>query len=156
MNAEPNMILDVDECWDCLRSTTIGCLAVVVGEGADLHPDIFPVNYAIEHSSVVFRSGGGTKIEAIHDHPQVAFEVDGYDPETGNAWSVVLKGHAKPIIRTDELLDTISLDVTPWQAGKKNQFVRIIAEEVTGRRFPVADSTSWDTPLSGTGRAPRE
>ena len=156
MNADPNMVLDADEAWESLRSTTIGCLAVIVGGGEDLHPEIFPVNYALEHSSIVFRSGEGTKIDAIHDHPQVAFEVDGFDPEAGEAWSVVVKGTAKPINRTDELLDTISLDVTPWQAGKKNRFVRILAEEVTGRRFPVTDPGTWDSPLTGTQRAPRE
>lgn len=156
MNADSTQVLGINECWDRLRSTTIGCLAVIVGDGADLRPEIFPVNYAVDHASVVFRSGEGTKVEAIHDHPQVAFEVDGFDPETGTAWSVVVKGTAKPINRTDELLDTISLDVTPWQAGRKNRFVRIHTEEVTGRRFPVADSASWDTPLSGKIRAPRE
>ena len=135
MNAEPNMTLDVDECWDCLRSTTIGCLAVVVGEGADLHPDIFPVNYAIEHSSVVFRSGGGTKIAAIHDHPQVAFEVD--HVAGGRAWSVIVRGHARTLTDPQELARFERLGLRPWLDTEKLEVVEIDPYKVTGRRFSL-------------------
>ncbi|WP_350270325.1 pyridoxamine 5'-phosphate oxidase family protein [Brevibacterium sp. CBA3109] len=152
MDAKSNMILDINDCWEYLRSTTIGCLAVIGPDG----PDIFPVNYAVEHSAIVFRSGEGTKVDAIREHPATAFEVDGYEPETDTAWSVVLKGQAKVINDPDELRETVALDVFPWQPGAKNRFIRITAEDVSGRRFPVTDSAAWETPLSHVARAPRE
>ncbi len=151
-NSDQVEVLSVQECWECLRSTDIGCLAVVIDDG----PDIFPINYAVEHSAIVFRSGEGTKVDAVMENPRVAFEVDGFDPETETAWSVVLRGKAAPINDTDELLDTVSLSVTPWQPGPKSRFIRIVAEVVTGRRFQVAESQLWDSALSTASRAPRE
>ncbi len=145
-------VLSVEDCWSCLRSTDIGCLAVVI----DDRPDIFPVNYAVDHSSIIFRSGEGTKVDAVLENPRVAFEVDGIEPESGTAWSIVVKGRAEPITATDDLLDTMSLDIFPWQSGKKNRFIRIIAEVVTGRSFQVADSLLWDSSLSNAVRAPKE
>ena len=50
--------------------------------------------------------------------------------------SVIVKGDAKTISAPDELRDTVSLDVSPLQPGTKNHFIRILAEEVTGRSFP--------------------
>ncbi|RBP62898.1 nitroimidazol reductase NimA-like FMN-containing flavoprotein (pyridoxamine 5'-phosphate oxidase superfamily) [Brevibacterium sanguinis] len=151
-NPEEISVLSVEDCWNCLRSTDIGCLAVVIDDG----PDIFPINYAVDHSAIVFRSGEGTKVDAVLENPRVAFEVDGFDPENDTAWSVVLKGRAAPIKDTDELLDTVSLDISPWQAGPKNRFIRIVAEVVTGRRFRVADSMLWDSSLNTANRAPKE
>src|SRR5699024_4784531 len=48
------------------------------------------------------------------------------------------------------------LDVAPLQSGTKNHFIRILADEVTGRRFPVTDPSDWETDLSHVARAPRE
>src|SRR5699024_12239523 len=113
-----------------------------------LFRSIFPVNYAIEHSALVIRTGEGTKVDAIRAHPRVAFEIDGVDTEDGTAFSVVVKGNAKEINAPEDLQETLSLDVAPLQSGTKNHFIRILAEEVTGRRFPVTDPSDWETDLS--------
>ena len=174
MNAESTMAMSASDCWDRLRQTTIGRLAVI----SDNAPDIFPVNYAVEHSSIMLRTGDGTKAEAIAANPQVAFEIDGIDPapedtesgggvESGGtsgvgdasgavAWSVVLRGEAKEITRPEELRDTVDLDVSPLQSGTKNHFIRIVAEVVTGRRFPVTEASTWQTSLSRVPRAAKE
>ncbi|MDN6178502.1 MAG: pyridoxamine 5'-phosphate oxidase family protein, partial [Micrococcaceae bacterium] len=97
--------LEVNECWTLLRSVSVGRLAVWVED----HPDIFPVNYAVDHGTVVFRTGAGTKLSAaLGDHP-VAFEVDGVDQSTGVAWSVNLKGAAELLKSTEELVESFSL-----------------------------------------------
>jgi len=152
MNSESTFALDAKDCWECLRSTSIGRLAVIV----DDWPEIFPVNYAIEHSALVIRTGEGTKVDAIRAHPRVAFEIDGVDTEDGTAFSVVVKGNAKEINAPEDLQETLSLDVAPLQSGTKNHFIRILAEEVTGRHFPVTDPSDWETDLSHVARAPRE
>ncbi len=158
MNAESTMSMAPNDCWEHLRRTTIGRLAVVA-EGA---PDIFPVNYAVEHSSVVLRTGDGTKVDSISANPKVAFEIDGIDAEatagtaSATAWSVVLRGEAKEITRPEELRDTVDLEVFPLQSGTKNHFIRIVAEAVTGRRFPVTDAGAWETSLRQAPRAPKE
>ena len=150
MNAESPWTLDAADCWDLLRSASVGRLAVIV-DGA---PEIFPVNFTVEHSALVIRTGDGTKIDAVRGHPRVAFEIDGVDEQT--AFSVVVKGDAKKIKAPDELRDTVSLDVSPLQAGTKNHFVRILAEEVTGRSFPVTDPATWKSALRDVARAPQE
>jgi hypothetical protein len=144
--------LPEDVCWSLLRTTSIGRLAVWVKD----HPDIFPLNYAVDHGTVVFRSSAGTKISASLSDSPVALEADGYDAETATAWSVVIRGNAEEISRGQDLLDTVDLPLFPWQAGDKGRFIRIVPTATSGRRFPIADPSVWLTPLSGAKRASME
>jgi hypothetical protein len=144
--------LSESACWTLLRTTSVGRLAVWVRD----HPDIFPINYAVDHGTVVFRSGTGTKVSAALSESPVALEADGYDEKTREAWSVVVKGNVEEVSRGQDLLDTIDLPLFPWQAGDKNRFIRIIPTTTSGRRFPIADPSSWLTPLSGVKRASME
>jgi len=136
------------ECWMLLRQARVGRLAIAVG-GA---PDVFPVNHVVDHGTIVFRTAEGTKLAALATQPSVAFEVDGYDQETNQAWSVVVKGRAGEVRDQYEQLDVESLEVTPWHAGAKDRFVRIEPLEVTGRRFEVTDPNSWSSVLTGRPR----
>lgn len=126
--------LSENQCWELLRSTEVGRLAVIV----DDHPDIFPVNYAVDQGTVLFRSAEGTKVASALGDAPVAFEVDGYDTETGLAWSVVLKGQAQTLQGIDDAAESFKVELHPWQAGKKERFIRIRPDVVTGRRFPKA------------------
>jgi uncharacterized protein len=62
MSDERSTVDELSEsaCWALLRTTSVGRLAVWVED----HPDIFPVNYAVDHGTVAFRSGAGTKVSA--------------------------------------------------------------------------------------------
>jgi hypothetical protein len=144
--------LSANECWAHLRTASIGRLAVLV----DDHPDIFPINFAVDRGTVVFRSDAGTKLVAALADSPVAFESDGYDDATDDAWSVVVKGRAEAISSARELLDTTDLPLFPWQEGAKGRFVRLVPTTTTGRRFRVADPRVWLTPLSGVRRASPE
>lgn len=124
--------LSAAQSWALIRGAAVGRLAVIV-EG---RPDIFPVNHVVDHSSVVFRSGAGTKLAAAVGR-EVAFEADGYDPDTATAWSVVVKGEAQRVSRLYDVLEAIELPIFPWHGGVKPYFVRIEPESVTGRRFTV-------------------
>ena len=154
MADEEMTVEDLSEsaCWALLRTTSVGRLAVWV----DDHPDIFPVNFAVDHGTVVFRTGTGTKVSAALSDSPVALEADGYDAETEKAWSVVIKGNAEPITSAQDLIDTIDLPLFPWQAGSKGRFIRIVPAATSGRRFPIADPSVWQTPLSGIRRASME
>jgi nitroimidazol reductase NimA-like FMN-containing flavoprotein (pyridoxamine 5'-phosphate oxidase superfamily) len=103
------------------------------------HPDIFPINFVVDHGTVVFRTAEGTKLAASVLGQAVAFEVDGYDAASGEAWSVVIKGHASEIQRMQELFDASELPLFPWHAAPKPRFVRIVPDELTGRRFHVIE-----------------
>jgi hypothetical protein len=147
--AEEPTALSEDECWALLRTTSVGRLAVWV----DDHPDIFPLNYAVDHGTVVFRSGPGTKVAAALSDSPVALEADGYDAGTAEAWSVVIKGRAEEITSGPDLIGTLDLPLFPWQAGTKGRFIRIVPMTTDGRRFRIADPSVWVTPLSGLKRS---
>lgn len=124
--------LSVSECWALLRSVPVGRLGVVVGG----QPDIFPVNHVVDHGTIVVRTASGTKHTAADGHP-VAFEVDGYDADRSEAWSVVIKGVARSVDRLHEVVDALQLPIFPWQEGLKPRFLRIEPDTVTGRRIQV-------------------
>ena len=132
-------VLDANQCWDLLRSSEVGRLAVSIGN----HPDIFPVNFVVDHGTVVFRTAEGTKLAAAVLGKAVAFEVDGYDADAGEAWSVVIKGRAVEIERIQDVFDALELPLFPWHASPKHRFVRIEPDDMSGRRFDVVDRQAW-------------
>ncbi|MEO7268750.1 MAG: pyridoxamine 5'-phosphate oxidase family protein [Knoellia sp.] len=120
------------ESWELLRRGIIGRLAVI-HDGA---PDIFPVNYAVDHGTVVIRTDGGAKHEAARGQ-LVAFEIDGYDLDSAEAWSVVLKGRATEVHAVDEVIEVMGLPLDPWEGGSKPHFLRLTPGALSGRRFRV-------------------
>ena len=144
--------LEAHDCWTLLRSTTVGRLAVSI----DDRPEIFPINFVTDHGTIVFRTSEGTKLAAALTARHVAFEVDGYDPDAGDAWSVVVKGDAEEITQTPEVLETMTFPLFPWHAGPKPRFVRVVPVEVSGRRFQVTDPGGWHTSMTGAPHSPSE
>ena len=114
----------------------------------DGHPEIFPINYAVDHGTVVFRTGEGTKLDGALSGNPVAFEVDGYDPETNRAWSAVIKGTAEAPRGIEDIIETTLLPIFPWQAGIKSRYVRIVPTEVNGRRFQVQSGAGGNRSIS--------
>ena len=143
--------LPPNACWALLRSCEVGRLAVVVAQ----RPEIFPVNYVVDHGTVVFRTAEGTKLAGSAERA-VAFEADGYEAEGGEAWSVVVKGRAQEISRGHEVLDAAGLPLFPWHAAPKQRFIRIVPDEITGRRLQVVDRDAWKTPWSDAPRSAPE
>src|SRR4051794_5899706 len=99
--ADQMEILDVAESLHLLRSAQVGRLGIAIMNV----PDIFPVNFVVDDDTLVFRTAEGTKFAAAILGSAVAFEVDGYDPDAGEAWSVVLKGQAVEIEGMYELFE---------------------------------------------------
>ena len=137
-------ILGEEDCWGLLRSSEVGRLAVSIAN----RPDIFPINYVVDGDTLVFRTAAGTKLAAAVLGVAVAFEIDGYQPDLGEAWSVVVKGTAEQIEGWRDQDRFERLPLFPWNAAPKFDFVRIVPENVTGRRFHVTDHSAW--PLAGT------
>jgi hypothetical protein len=144
--------LPVHECWALLRGVSVGRLAIWDSD----HPDIFPINYTVDHGTLVFRTGEGTKLTAVLAGHPVALEADGVDPDTGIAWSVVVKGSGALLSSTGDLLDSFSLRLFPWHAGRKDNFVRISPTSVTGRRFRVTPPAEWWTAQANMPQASPE
>jgi uncharacterized protein len=123
------------ECWELLRASEVGRIAVAIMN----HPDIFPINYVVDHGSIVFRTAEGTKLAAAVLGASVAFEIDGYDAAEGEAWSVVVKGSAVEIEQLLGRFEAADLPLFPWHAGPKHRVVRIDPESISGRRFEVVE-----------------
>lgn len=126
--------LTLNECLGLLREAEVGRLAVSAGE----HPEVFPVNHVVDHGTVVFRTADGTKLGALVRDRNVTFEVDGYDGATGDAWSVIVKGHAVEVAAVQERFEALELPLFPWHVSPKHHVVRIVPVETTGRRFHAA------------------
>ena len=122
--------LTVEECMAKLSQTFLGRLAYVV-EG---HPRILPVNHAYRDGAVVFRTGYGPLIEAVHGNP-VAYEVDDYDLTDHSGWSVVVQGIAEEVWREPDLDEVRALPLRPWAPGDRDHYIRIVPTAITGRRI---------------------
>ncbi len=129
------------DCWLLLREAAVGRLAVVV-DGA---PDVFPVTHVVDHGTLVFRTAEGTKLAAAAGQP-VAYEVDGYDAASGEAWSVVVHGRAREVVGLHEALEALQLPLSPWHASPKPRLVRIEPTDVAGRRFRAVSAAAADGP----------
>ena len=134
-------ILPVNECWDLMAGVALGRLVTSV----DGQPEIFPVNYAVQRRTVLFRTAEGTKLVSTAINRRVLFEVDGYDSAEG--WSVIVKGTARSLHTNEDIEEAERAQVLPWTGSEKTHYVRIIPEMVTGRRF------RFDSPLKNSDPA---
>lgn len=124
--------LDRDECMKLMERhpACVGRIAL-----AGPRPVIFPVNYALDHGSVVFRTDPGAKLHAAVDGSYVAFEVDWVEPSWQLGWSVVVRGQAHVVTDPDELARVRRLPLVPWAEGDKGTFVTIDSALMSGRRL---------------------
>jgi len=122
-------ILDVDECLVLLRWEAIGRLAVCIPDHA---PSVVPVNFALSHGTIVFRTDDGQK----HDHlmgRQVSFQVDRFDWFRRIGWSVLVQGVAHEA--DPSVLEGVELE--SWVPGHMPHVVQIVPTSITGRRLQL-------------------
>jgi uncharacterized protein len=125
--------IDTQECWRLLESQTVGRFAVVVGP----YPLVFPVNYAVDHRHILFRTGAGTKLWSIH-RSNVTFQVDQFDPVHRSGWSVMAWGAAHEVSDGDHPgieEKATSGGAVPWAPGRRGHLVRMVVDGISGRRI---------------------
>ena len=132
-------VLDEHQCLQYLHSGSLGRVAFTI----DDELEIFPVNYACDGSIVVYRTARGTRLER-GPRDRVAFEVDGWDSNQHQGWSVVLKGVALDVTSG---IDPFSKalrerNVVPLAPGNRERWMAIYPAAITGRRFRVDSSRS--------------
>ncbi|MET3141378.1 UNVERIFIED_ORG: hypothetical protein ABIB19_000232 [Arthrobacter sp. UYEF10] len=101
------------------------------------------MNYLPDEGSAVFRTGPGTKLDAIVAGGPLALEADGLNTSGTIAWSVVLKGFPEEVQDVDDLPQQIP---SPWEEGAKEHVIRIVPTELSGRRFVIAGPEHWWLP----------
>ncbi|MGN7780099.1 pyridoxamine 5'-phosphate oxidase family protein [Mycolicibacterium sp. 22603] len=119
------------QCLDRLQQVRVGRLVFT----EDALPAIQPVNFRLWREDVVIRVAGGAKLAAATDHQVVAFEADELDPDLRSGWSVTVVGTAEPITAVDDLVEVAGTFVEPWVQGRRDHFVRIRTERITGRQI---------------------
>jgi nitroimidazol reductase NimA-like FMN-containing flavoprotein (pyridoxamine 5'-phosphate oxidase superfamily) len=128
-DGDPVIVLSEDESWSLLSSVSLGRLVTILRG----QPEIFPVNFATQRRTVLFRTAQGTKLFSAAMSDRVVFEAD--DHTVAEGWSVIVKGRAHLLSATAEILDAQEAQLLPWTATLKPLYVRVIALEITGRRF---------------------
>jgi nitroimidazol reductase NimA-like FMN-containing flavoprotein (pyridoxamine 5'-phosphate oxidase superfamily) len=119
------------QCLDLLGTVRVGRLVFT----EDALPAIHPVNCRLWRDDLVIRVAGGPKLAAATHNQVVAFEADELDPDLRYGWSVTVVGHAQLITEVDDLVELSGTFLQPWVDGRRDHFVRIRAEKMTGRRF---------------------
>jgi Pyridoxamine 5'-phosphate oxidase len=124
-------VLNRRQCLDLLQGVRVGRL-VFTEDGL---PAVQPVNFRLWRNDLAIRVAGGAKLAAAAHNVVVAFEADELDPDLRTGWSVTVVGHAQPITDVDELVELSGTFLQPWIDGRRDHFVRIRTEKMTGRRF---------------------
>jgi len=127
--ADPLAVLTEDESWARLTSQELGRLVTRVGDLID----VFPVNYIVDSGTILFRTAEGSKLVELTVHDEVLFEVD--DHTDSDAWSVVVRGHARRLATSDEVAEADGLPLRPWVPTLKYNYVRIEPTSLSGRAF---------------------
>ena len=126
---QPVTVLSEDESWQLLAGQALGRLVTSL----DGEPEIFPVNFVVQRPTVLFKTAEGTKLFAAIMNDRVAFEADDHGLDEG--WSVIVKGPAHVLVTGAEIEEAERAQLLPWTATLKLRYVRVIASEISGRRF---------------------
>lgn len=125
----PVTALTEQEAMDLLATERLGRLVLVSGD----RPDIYPVNYLMHDGKLLFRTAEGDKLTELKLTPMATFQVDHADATA--AWSVVVRGIARTLVRYDEINAAEELDLQSWVPTDKFNIVEIRPTEIHGRRF---------------------
>jgi nitroimidazol reductase NimA-like FMN-containing flavoprotein (pyridoxamine 5'-phosphate oxidase superfamily) len=125
-----SQVLSPAECQQLLQTVTIGRVAVSLGA----LPVILPVTFSVVDGDIVFRTTPGTKLDAAATNAVVAFEVDGFDADDGDGWSVLVQGVAEEVTNPAEIRHLERVTESSW-SGTDTRFVRIETRILSGRRL---------------------
>lgn len=130
---QPLEVLERQECVELLtHDAFVGRLGLI----PDGRPLVLPVNYVVDRDAIVFCTGAGTKLNAITDGADVAFEVDDSRSLRHSGWSVLVRGRAELVTEPSELARLRAGPLRPWARGARANWVRLPLDEVSGRRIP--------------------
>ena len=125
--------IPADDCYRPLGTQEVGRLGV----NAEHYPLIFPVNYAMDGTTIVIRTQPGTKLTAAA-HANVSFEVDEIDRRTRSGWSMLVRGLAEEVTsehRAELVEATKASGAQPWAPGEHGNWLRLIPHQISGRRI---------------------
>lgn len=129
VDENPVTVVGDDEAWKLMSSITLGRLVTYFGGQLE----IFPVNFAVQNRTLLFRTAEGTKLFTTVMNDKVLFEVDAHSATDG--WSVVVRGTAHVLSTAEEIHEAEQVGLLPWVPTAKLRFVRVTPSEISARRF---------------------
>ena len=123
--------LDLESCQELIRPGGVGRIVFAQSRG----PVALPVNFRIVDGDVIFRTTTIAELTSSLAVEHVSFEVDHVDDALSEGWSVLISGQGHVIVDPSELRRVQEAGVHPWAGGERDVYVRIVPEEVTGRRI---------------------
>jgi uncharacterized protein len=131
LDASRQDVLGREDCIALMTAVPIG--RIVFTEAA--LPAVQPVTFVIDDESVIIRTDEGSRLAAATRNAVVAFETDSFDAETRTGWSVTVVGHALAVDDKDESARLKALPMHPWEPGRRDHYIRVRIEYITGRRI---------------------
>jgi uncharacterized protein len=126
--SQPTVISEQD-CWALLGTVKVGRVGMSDGTGQV----ILPVNFTVDGTDVVFRTGeGGLLGQAAGWGRSAAFEADRIDELRHEGWSVLVRGELRQALDDDAA--RLGPGVAPWAGGDRPVVGRIVSTSITGRR----------------------
>jgi hypothetical protein len=122
--------LSEQDCCRLLATRTLGRVGLTSGA----LPVIMPVEYVYEDGVITFRTEHDAKLRSAAHGDVLAFEVDAYDPITGQGWSVHVLGRATVLVEDCDVAPLPTLD-DECPGEPRRHCVRLHCEIVTGRRL---------------------
>jgi nitroimidazol reductase NimA-like FMN-containing flavoprotein (pyridoxamine 5'-phosphate oxidase superfamily) len=133
------MLENLDES-ECLRLISPGGIGRLVFAGRwDL--TVLPVNYVLHDGAILFRTAEDSPTDEdlrtgmAHAEYRVAFEIDDFDAEAREGWSVLIQGPAHHLDTDAERAEALAAGVEAWPGGKREHFISIRPARITGRRI---------------------
>jgi len=120
--------IPANECWDLLKTVSVGRLAISM----NALPAILPVQYAVDAGELIACLGHYAIPHAAVDDTVVAFAADHLGSADQGGWSVQLQGRAS--------VPSKPVDCAQPTPG---QLIRITPVTLTGHRLHLCPFTSW-------------
>lgn len=123
------------QCYELVRQEVVGRFVFQDEEG----PTALPVNYGVAGRDIVFRTEIGSHFRDVMSS-RIAIEVDHTNPESGEGWSVLMRGTAREVDLEEVpgmLKQMGDAFPHPWAEGVHNVWVAVTPDKVTGRRLTL-------------------
>lgn len=128
--------LDESECLQLISAARVGRLGYTSRYG----PAVLPVVYKLHEGSIVFHTLPGIFTEEdlrtgiAHAEYEVAFEIDQFDPDKIEGWTVLVTGSAHHVDTETERASIISAGDDPWPEAESEHMIRVQPHYIAGRR----------------------
>jgi uncharacterized protein len=118
------------ECLELLASHHVGRVAYCDALG----PVVLPVNYVLDHETVLFQTSPHSTLARHMQAGAASFQIDDFDDYNQSGWSVLVRGDAAYVER-EELPDDADAQPIAWAEGQRSFHVRLTPHDITGRRL---------------------